>query len=466
MRCIWEGDRFDRRGAFEFEGSFPEPVYANTSGSHLLMTFAFDESHPLFLPVSGMVEDQFRDARTLPSLRVHQSDEMYHHSIAACPTPEFGTMAYFRAGLQILDALRQTATWHEKPLTELDRILDFAAGYGRSTRFLAALLPPERIWAAEILPDAVDFQRAEYGISSLQSQEDPAGFRCDEEFDLIFVSSLFSHLPERRWGAWLERLHGLLAPLGVLVFSVHDESLIAARHEMPQNGLLFFPKNEADSWDVADYGRTYVSEAFVSRTIKERLSCNSYVRLAKSLCFDQDLYMVRRDGRVSNSRNFFRGPYGQVEEFSLANIRNRTYRATGWAIDMDGGAAPQVLMKMGSDPCVTVTPTLDRSDLNDTFRLGTGEGLVAKGWAASFQFSARVFRPTTALTVAAKSPGSGKEFVLDLIPYQGRLSATRAAHRGREVLDLAKAAFRVQRKFGWTKTLALARARWARAKAR
>jgi SAM-dependent methyltransferase len=430
------------------------------------MTFAFDESHPLFLPVSAMVEDQFRDARTLPSLRVHYSDEMYHHSIAACPTPEFGTMAYFRAGLQILDALRQTAIWHEKPLAELDRILDFAAGYGRSTRFLAALLPPERIWAAEILRDAVDFQRAEYGINSLQSSEDPAGFRCDEEFDLIFVSSLFSHLPERRWGAWLERLHCLLAPSGVLVFSVHDEDLITARHEMPENGLLFFPKNEADSWDVADYGRTYVSEAFVSRTIKERLRFDSYVRLAKSLCFDQDLYVVRKAEPVSKARPFFRGPHGQVEDFHLANIWNRTYRARGWAIDMDGGTAPQVLMKMGSDLCATVTPTLDRPDLNNVFRLETGEGLVAKGWSASFQLSARVFRPTTALTVAAKSPESGKEFVLDLFPYQGRLSATRAAHRGRELLDLAKTAFRAQRKFGWAKTVALARARWARANAR
>lgn len=91
---------------------------------------------------------------------------------------------------------------------------------------------------------------------------------------------------------------------------------------------------------------------------------------------------------------------------------------------------------------------------------------MAKGWAASFQLSARVFRPTTAQTVAAKSPESEKEFVLDLIPFQGRLSATRAAHRGRKMLDLAKTAFRVQRKFGWTKTVALARARWARAKAR
>src|SRR5664280_569038 len=109
-------------------------------------TFAFDESHALYGPIRAMVADQFRDARTEPSLRVHPEDEMFQHSIAACPTPRFGRMAYFRGGLLILDALRQAAGWHDKPLTSLDRVLDFAAGYGRSTRFLAALLPPERVW--------------------------------------------------------------------------------------------------------------------------------------------------------------------------------------------------------------------------------------------------------------------------------------------------------------------------------
>ena len=226
--------------------------------------FAFDESHALYGPMRAMVQDQFRGARTEPSLRVHPGDEMYRHSLATLPTAEFGTMAYFRAGLQILDALRQTAGWHERSLTSLDRVLDFAAGYGRSSRFLAALLPPERVWTAEILPDAVAFQGAEFGVNSIQSSKDPAQFRCDERFDLIFVSSLFSHLPERTWGDWLERLHGLLAPSGILVFSVHDEALVPPTHDLPDGGLLFLPENEADSWDVAEYGTTFVSEAFVA----------------------------------------------------------------------------------------------------------------------------------------------------------------------------------------------------------
>lgn len=425
-------------------------------------TFAFDESRALYGPIRAMVEDQFGDARTKPSLRVHQNDEMFHHSIAACPTPRFGKMAYFRAGLQILDALRQTAGWHDRPLASMDRVLDFAAGYGRSTRFLAALIPPERIWMADILPDAVDFQRSEFGVNSMQSSKDPADFRCDEKFDLIFVSSLFSHLPERTWGTWLERLHSLLAPSGLLVFSVHGETLVPATHQMPDDGLLFLPQNEADSWDVADYGTSFVTEAFVSRVIEQRLPSENYVYLPRSLCFNQDLYIVRGAGRVPEDRRFLRGPYGQVEEFRLVDDRKRTYQARGWAVDMDGGPSPQVVLKVGTEQRAEVTPSVDRPELSTGGQFLAIEGLVANGWSTSFQLPRTAFRQKTALTVIAESPTSETEFVLDLLPFQVQGSTSWIANRGRRLVHLVRTAAQVQRKSGWATTARLAREHWTK----
>jgi SAM-dependent methyltransferase len=422
-------------------------------------TFAFDESHPLYAPIRAMVADQFPEARTEPSLRVHPGDEMFRYSIAALSPPEFGAMAYFRAGLQILDALRQAAGWHHRPLARLDRVLDFAAGYGRSSRFLAALLPPERVWTAEILPDAVAFQRSEFGVNSIQSSKDPAGFRCDERFDLIFVSSLFSHLPERTWGAWLERLHGLLAPAGILAFSVHGEALVPPSQHLPEGGLLFLPENEADSWDVAEYGTTFVSEAFVSRVVEQRLGCDGFVRLPKSLCFSQDLYVVGSSGHLAGDRRFWRGPYGQVAGVELVDVQKRRYRATGWAIDMDGAPSPEVLVKVGRKQFAQVPSTLDRPDSIKKFQVP--EGLHPKGWTASFRLPGKAVRPTAALTVAARSPSSGKEFVLDLVPLVDRLAVPPTPKQSGPV-HLVRTALRVQRKSGWAKTAKLARERWSK----
>jgi SAM-dependent methyltransferase len=426
-------------------------------------TFAFDESHALYGPIRAMVEDQLREARTAPSLRVHPDDEMFRHSLAALPTLEFGTMAYFRAGLQILDALRQTAGWHHRSLASLDRVLDFAAGYGRSSRFLAALLPPERVWTAEILPDAVAFQRAEFGVTSIQSSTDPAEFRCDEQFDLIFVSSLFSHLPERTWVAWLERLHRLLAPSGILAFSVHGEDLVPPSHRLPDGGLLFLPENEADSWEVSEYGTTFVSEGFVSRVVEQRLPCDGFVRLPKSLCFSQDLYIVGTSGHLAEDRRFWRGPYGQVAEVDLVDVRKRSYRATGWAIDMDGTPSPDVLIKVGRKKFAKAPSTLDRPDSIKKFQVP--EGLHAKGWTATFRLPAKAVRPTHALTVAARSSTSDKEFVLDLVPLVDRLSPP-ATPKQRGPVHLMRTARRVQRKSGWAKTARLAREHWSKPAAR
>jgi SAM-dependent methyltransferase len=380
--------------------------------------FAFDQSDALYGPILTMVRNQLPDARSQPSLRVHQNDEMFRASIFGSPTPIRGKMAYFRIGLTILDALRQTADWNDHPLEKLDRVLDFAAGYGRSTRFLAALLPTNRIWASEILPEAVSFQQTEYGVNALQSSREPADFQCDVSFDLIFVSSLFSHLPERTWGAWLERLHSLLAPSGVLVFSALDETLVTPPHQVPANGLLFLPVNEADSWDVEDYGTAFVSEAFVSRTIKERLACDTYVRLPRSLNFHQDLYIVRESGHLSEPRRFWRGPNGGVHDLNPVDIRKGTFQATGWAVDMDGGPSPDVVVKVGMTQCSEVRPTIDRPDVTNIFYPGD-EGLVPSEWATSFRLRAKILRPTPALTVTAKSVNSGKELVLDLLPLQG-----------------------------------------------
>jgi len=412
-----------------------------------------------------MVQDQFRDARSQPSLRVHRNDEMFRASVFQGPTPVFGAMAYFRTGLMIHNALRQTAHWHDKPLEQMDRVLDFAAGYGRSTRFLAALLPCDRIWASEILPDAVAIQQSEFGITALQSSTDPADFECDVCFDLIFVSSLFSHLPEGTWAAWLERLHGLLAPSGVLVFSVHDESLVTAPLEMPANGLLYLPVNEAKtSWDVADYGTSFVSEEFVARTINERLARANYVRLPKSLNFHQDLYLVRESGPFSGTRRFLRGPNGGVDELSGIDIRKGMFRATGWTVDMDGGSSPEVLVNVGLTRCSAVGTTTDRRDLTDIFHPGDGQGLVPSEWTTSFRLPVEFLRrPTAAVTLKARSVSSGKEFVLDMHPLQEFLPVgwrRRFVIRGQRLVRLARTAAEVRRKKGSAEVVRLAVARW------
>lgn len=154
-------------------------------------------------------------------------------------------------------------------LHAVDSLLDFASGYGRLTRFLVLEIPPERIWVSDVKAQAVSFQVERFGVHGLVSSYRPARFRPDRRFDLIFVGSLFSHLPERLFRRWLHVLMGLLSDRGVLAFSVHDASLRGDGASDP----FRFRKRSEDRYFAfvedrirrrSDYGTSHVSESFVA----------------------------------------------------------------------------------------------------------------------------------------------------------------------------------------------------------
>ena len=124
----------------------------------------------------------------------------------------------------------------------------------------------------------------------------PEDFVCAERFDAITVTSLFTHLPDRRFVDWLRVLLGLLRPGGVLLFSVHGEEVLSSDCAVPDGGILFQEMSESASLDTSDYGSTWVTESYV-RAAVARASPEQKVavhRLPRGLCNFQDLYMAVR----------------------------------------------------------------------------------------------------------------------------------------------------------------------------
>ena len=89
------------------------------------------------------------------------NDDMYAYSERFCGGRPMGAMAYFRAGLSIRIASKISSDGglDQQGFSRSDPFLDFASGHGRFTRFLTAMMPANRIHSAEILPDAVRFQK-------------------------------------------------------------------------------------------------------------------------------------------------------------------------------------------------------------------------------------------------------------------------------------------------------------------
>lgn len=103
----------------------------------------------------------------------------------------------------------------------IHRVLDFPCGHGRVLRTLKAAFPEADLTACDIDRDGVDFCSATFDAHGVYSDDDLDAVNLGEDFDLIWVGSLFTHLPGDRWGAFLRFLHERLAVNGVLVFTVH-----------------------------------------------------------------------------------------------------------------------------------------------------------------------------------------------------------------------------------------------------
>ena len=180
-------------------------------------------------------------------------------------------MAYFRAGASMMGVIERVATWHFGGLGNVGSLLDFAAGYGRSTRFLVRYLPAGAVTVGEIqFSDPLEFQAREFGVLTLQSTSDPAGLLTPRTFDFVFVASLFTHLPRRTFGPWLAKLWEMVAPGGVLVFSVHDAGLDTLGAEW-QDGFAFIGANEVSALDTEQYGTTFTTETFVRQQLAQTI---------------------------------------------------------------------------------------------------------------------------------------------------------------------------------------------------
>lgn len=243
---------------------------------------------------------------------------------------EQALFAYFRTGRSVADALLQVLRWRGGIAGRGGKVLDFASGYGRVTRFLVREIPPERLWVADVYAGGVRFQEERFGVHGVVSTVRPEELDLGETFDAVLVTSLFTHLPEESFLAWLRVLCGRLKPGGVLAFSTHDTSLLGDSPPAPENGLIFQEISESGSLDTSDYGSTWVTEAFVRGAVARVAPSASVHRLERGLCNYQDLYVVVLEPGVDFSGLRYTGePYLFLERCAMTG--RDWLEMSGWA---------------------------------------------------------------------------------------------------------------------------------------
>lgn len=305
-----------------------------------------------------------KDVTDRLEFRVHENDQMLAHSLAHHQDAAIALSQYFNISIQQFNCFRQVAeSGFENP--ENLQVLDFACGYGRLLRFLAAWLPRANIRGAEIQADALEVNRHLFGIDCHLSRSDPEAFSVNRRFDVIWVASLFSHLPDRLFRAWLRKLHSLLAPGGVLCFSVRDESQFAG--QMPAEGFVYRPESERIPIDSSIYGTAWASERYVRQAVASSISAPvNCTRIPRALAMEQDLYLLYNAERPAPIRpdRFRRGPWGWVDRIRL--VPDGRIRIEGWACSLDMRELDAVQVCIDGDPARIATG-IERADVAQAF---------------------------------------------------------------------------------------------------
>lgn len=285
-------------------------------------------------------------------------------------------VTYFNGGLMASRAVEAILAWRFGEGARV-RVLDFASGWGRVTRFLVRRRAAAEITVSDIDAAAVAWQRRRFGVGGFPSAPRAADLACDERYDAVVCLSLFSHLPEESFRAWLARLVDLVAPGGLLLFSVHDEAELLPGRTMPPSGIHFEAVSESERLEKASYGSAWVSEGFVAAALgglgRPGLS---WRRFPRALWHLQDLYLVLPDGGADLAGcGLPDEPRGVVDGW----YRRRTgeVELSGWAATAHGPAR-RVEVWLGERRIADTTPGTPRQDVAELL----GEAARASGWCA------------------------------------------------------------------------------------
>ena len=110
-----------------------------------------------------------------------------------------------------------------KSLSSSKSILDIPSGHGRVLRLLAANVSPDQITACDLDEDGIEFCAKEFGCKKILSNRDLSKIHFPENYSLIWVGSLFTHVDEAPFADLLKLLFNSLEPDGVLVFTTHGK---------------------------------------------------------------------------------------------------------------------------------------------------------------------------------------------------------------------------------------------------
>jgi len=205
--------------------------------------------------------------------------------------------SYFQTARQGLTCVLDGLAAAGRSPESISTVLDFGSGYGRIYRALAAGFPQAQLTACDLMEPAARFCAETFGGDWARSSEVLDEIRLPRTYDLIWLGSVFTHLPAHRWVSLLDFLARATNAGGIVIFTTHGATAIehienrilarnphmiaaerfaAMKRTLQLTGFDFIPNKPAAirhqndrgiKVSEGEYGFSFASEEWVARLV-------------------------------------------------------------------------------------------------------------------------------------------------------------------------------------------------------
>lgn len=191
-----------------------------------------------------------------------------------------GVEAYRNRALNVIGLIDRSLEAGGREWGDVRSWLDFGCGYGRVIRFLVERVDPDRVYASDVIDEAVEFCASEFRVHPLHSKG-ALGELDLGRFEFLYAISVLTHLDEENETAMMRLLYRSLEPGGIALFTTHGRwsldnldfygQIYEEMHDdlvrrVGERGVAFVPYHHyagdayGMTWHSADYVRSRMAE--------------------------------------------------------------------------------------------------------------------------------------------------------------------------------------------------------------
>ena len=236
----------------------------------------------------AFVDGSIKSKRLRDKLHQHPFPDIHSVGVYSDDSLEY----HVGGGLANAMQITSKAEKHHHPFEFASQVLDFGCGTSRILRYMIEFCPGPKYFASEVVPENIKW--GQYAFSEvtylLQGNSPPIEMQ-DGSFEIIYAYSIFTHFEEDLHRLWLAELHRLLQPEGLLILTVHGETILRRSKEEEdvrramctegrdyedllnryyKDGYVFYDCYEhkhlaKGGIDADGYGITYISPEYIKR---------------------------------------------------------------------------------------------------------------------------------------------------------------------------------------------------------